>query len=85
MRRPSECAHGPGELKKRPRHGVGGVDRRRGIVPRSYGMFDVRGPTGPMGTSARGQVWFDDRAAGGGLTAEADFYLWYNDWIRISN
>jgi hypothetical protein len=32
--------------------------------------------------STRGQVWFDDRAADGGLTPEADFPDWYHDWLR---
>ncbi|MET8280582.1 SMI1/KNR4 family protein [Micromonospora sp. NPDC005174] len=34
--------------------------------------------TGP----ARGQVWFDDRAADGGLSSEADFADWYQDWLH---
>ncbi|MEU1591074.1 SMI1/KNR4 family protein [Micromonospora sp. NPDC005710] len=34
--------------------------------------------TGPT----RGQVWFDDRAADGGLTPEADFPDWYQDWLH---
>ena len=37
--------------------------------------------TGP----ARGQVWFDDRAADGGLTPEAEFRAWYLDWLRPSS
>ncbi len=31
---------------------------------------------------ARGQVWFDDRAADSGLAPEADFHDWYQDWIN---
>jgi SMI1 / KNR4 family (SUKH-1) len=34
--------------------------------------------TGP----ARGQVWFDDRCSGGGLTPGPDFATWYGDWLH---
>jgi hypothetical protein len=35
--------------------------------------------TGP----ARGQLWFDDRAADGGLSPDAtNFDRWYHDWLH---
>lgn len=32
--------------------------------------------------TARGQVWFDDRAADNGLVPEADFHAWYEAWVH---
>ena len=32
--------------------------------------------------AARGQVWFDDRAADGGLTPGPDFRDWYLSWLE---
>ena len=42
------------------------------------GAFHRLVVTGP----SRGQVWFDDRAADGGLTPEADFASWYDSWLN---
>lgn len=42
------------------------------------GAFHRLVVTGP----ARGQVWFDDRAADGGLAPEADFPAWYQNWLH---
>lgn len=35
--------------------------------------------------AARGQVWFDDRAADGGLTPGPDFHDWYLAWLESSS
>lgn len=42
------------------------------------GAFHRLVVTGP----ARGQVWFDDRAADGGLAPEAGFPAWYQNWLH---
>jgi hypothetical protein len=69
------------QLKKRPRRRVGSVDQRRGIVPRSYGIFDVRGlpvdgyerPASKIGVT---DLPLSERRAGAGLAIRSIMPLW---------